>query len=383
MNKVAMVWALSLTVIAAGCGSRREESRAEANAAPIAVKLATVSEAEWPSVYEASGTVRARTTTQISSRLMAAIREVRVRAGDHVRQGEVLVTLDATDIQTRARQAAAVHSEAAGGAAEADHAVESAQANLDLAEATFRRLKDLHDKRSLSNQEFDEAAARERAARASLEMAQARRRQAGSRIAQTEEEQKSAGIQLGYATLTAPFSGVIVARSAEPGNLASPGAPLLTLEQEGGYRLEVEVAESNLSKVRPGEQASVQLDSQEEPLSGRVAEIVPAIDPSSHTFTVKVDLPASPRIHSGLFGRAGFPTGVRKVLAAPATAVVPRGQMQWVFVVENHTARARIVTLGDRTKDQVELLSGISAGEQVVAPAPAALADGARLEVRP
>jgi RND family efflux transporter MFP subunit len=214
-------------------------------------------------------------------------------------------------------------------------------------------------------------------------MAEARSKQAGSRIAQTAEEQNSAGIQLGYASLTAPFAGVIVVRNTEPGNLATPGAPLLTLEQEGAYRLEVEVAESNLSKVRTGEEASVQLDSQEAPLSGRVSEIVPAIDSSSHTFMVKVDLPASSQIHSGLFGRARFPMGARKTLAAPAAAVVQRGQMQWVFVVENQTARARIVTVGDRTKDQVELLSGLAAGEQIVAPAPPTLADGARLEVRP
>jgi RND family efflux transporter MFP subunit len=383
MNKGAFALALSLAVITVGCSSRNEEARVGASAAPITVKTVTVSEVEWPSVYEASGTVRARTTVQISSRLMAYVRKVRVRVGNHVRQGQVLVTLDAADIQTHARQAAAVHSEAAGAATEADQAVESAKANLDLAEATFRRMKDLHDKRSLSNQEFDEATMRVRAARASLEMAEARRKQAGARITQADEEQRSAGIQLGYATLTAPFSGVIVARNTESGNLASPGVPLLTLEKEGGYRLEVEVPESKLPKVRTDQQVDVQLDSQEEPFSGRVTEIVPAIDPSSHTFTVKVDLPTSPQIHSGLFGRARFPTGVRNVLAVPITAVVQRGQMQWVLVVENQTAHARIVSIGDHTKDQVEVLSGLTAGEKIVAPAPATLADGARLEVRP
>ena len=375
--------ALLLTLFAVGCGTRREEPALEAKSVPIAVKTVAGEQVEWPSVYEAAGTVRARTTATIASRLMASVREVRVRAGDHVRQGQVLVVLDSADIQSRVRQAAAGRSEAGSAAVEADQAREAAAASLDLAEATFRRMKDLHDKQSLSNQEFDEATARVRAARAGLEMAESRRKQAGSRIMQAEEQNKSAEIQSGYAMLTAPFAGVIVARGVEPGNLASPGAPLLTLEQEGGYRLEVEVAETSLAKVRVGQPVGVQVDSQDTALAGRVTEIVPAADASSHSFTVKVDLPQSGPIHSGLFGRARFTTGIRKVLAVPATAVVERGQMQWVFVVDNQTARARIVTLGDRAQNQVEVLSGLSAGERVVAPAPATLADGARLEVRP
>jgi RND family efflux transporter MFP subunit len=376
--------AILLLIFAAGCGASHEaQPAASKSAPPIAVQTIAVAQTEWPFIYEASGTVRARTTAQISSRLMAYVREVRVHAGDRVRQGQVLVTLDANDMDARARQVSAARSEAAGAAMEADQATEAAKANLDLAEATFRRMKDLHDKRSISNQEFDEATARVRAARAGLEMTEARRSQAGSRIAQTEEERRSADIQIGYATLAAPFAGVVVTRGVEPGNLASPGAPLLALEQESGYRLEVDVAETNLSKVRLGQQVNVQLDSQEQPLDARVSEIVPAIDVSSHTFTVKIDLPSSAQIRSGLFGRARFPMGTRQVLAVPAAAVVEHGQMQWVFVASDQTARARIVTLGDRVNGQVEVLSGLSAGERVVAPAPANLEDGARLEIRP
>jgi multidrug efflux pump subunit AcrA (membrane-fusion protein) len=98
---------------------------------------------------------------------------------------------------------------------------------------------------------------------------------------------------------------------------------------------------------------------------------------------VKIDLPAAPGLRSGLFGRAVFDTGVRRVLAVPLNAVVERGQLASVFVVEQGAARMRLVTLGARRDGQVEILSGLNGGESVVAPVPPGLRDGARVEVRP
>ncbi len=115
-------------------------------------------------------------------------------------------------------------------------------------------------------------------------------------------------------------------------------------------------------------------------VSGHVSEIVPAVDAGSRTFTAKIDLPAEPGLRSGLFGRATFHFGDRRTIAAPVTAISDRGQMKWMFVVENGVARARIVTLGEKQSGLVEILSGVSAGEHVVAPAPAGLLDGTPVE---
>jgi multidrug efflux pump subunit AcrA (membrane-fusion protein) len=127
----------------------------------------------------------------------------------------------------------------------------------------------------------------------------------------------------------------------------------------------------------------VSLEAMDRRLSCRVSEIVPALDAGSRSALVKIDLPAEPQLRSGMFGRAFFPLGARTVVAMPVAAVIERGQLQSVFVVEDGAARTRLVTTGQRTGDLLEVLSGLSAGERVVAPVPTGLQDGARLEVRP
>lgn len=366
------------------CGSKSDAPRkTEAgNVPPVQVQTTTVSQTEWPSLYDAVGTVRARTAYQVSARIMGAAREVLVRVGDRVRQGQTLVVIDSRDIETRQRQADAALAEARAAEAEAQNAIESAKANLELAESTFKRMKDLHDKQSLSNQEFDEASARLRMAKANADMAASRRRQVEAKIAQAREEGNAVKIQNEYATITAPFAGVVTEKTVEAGNMVTPGAPLMTIEREGAYRLEAAVEEANLSKVRPGMRTSVTLDSLDRAIDAVVSEIVPSVDAASRAFTAKIDLPAVPNLRSGLFGRARFATGTHPVTAVPVNAVIERGQIHWVFVVEGGAARGRIVTLGERHQDSVEVLSGLKPGETIVAPAPGELMDGAKVEVR-
>ena len=165
--------------------------------------------------------------------------------------------------------------------------------------------------------------------------------------------------------------------------MVTPGVPLVTIEREGAYRLEVAVEEGNLGKVRAGMRASVSLDSLDHTFDATVSEIVPSVDPASRAFVAKIDLPSIPNLRGGLFGRARFATGVRTVVCVPASAVVDRGQMQWVFIADGDTARGRIVTLGQRNQDSVEVLSGLKPGEKIIAPASPELADSARIEVRP
>ena len=185
-----------------------------------------------------------------------------------------------------------------------------------------------------------------------------------------------------YTRIAAPFSGVITAKSVEPGNLAAPGAPLLTVEREGAYRLEASVDESKLALVKAGQTVDVDLESLDRRLSARVSEIVPAVDAASRAYLVKIDLPAVPNLRSGVFGRARFLLGTRKVVSIPPAALVERGQLQSVFVMEGGVARTRLVTGGEQRPDAVEVLSGLSGGEMLVSPVPPGLTDGARVEVR-
>jgi RND family efflux transporter MFP subunit len=243
-------------------------------------------------------------------------------------------------------------------------------------------MKELYGNKSISDQEFDEASAKLKAAQSAYDMARAKRAQLDSRLAQAEQELRAAEVTRSYAEMSAPFAGIVTAKSVEPGNLAVPGAPLLTIERDG-YRLEASVEESKLQTIRLGQAVSVALDDIDRPMNARVSEIVPAVDAASRAYTVKIDLPPIPALRSGIFGRAAFQLGSRQVLAIPAGAVTERGQLQSVFIVDNGRARTRLITLGEKANDRVEALSGLTAGEQVIFPVPANLSDGVQIEVRP
>jgi RND family efflux transporter MFP subunit len=230
---------------------------------------------------------------------------------------------------------------------------------------------------------LDEASARLKAAQAAYDMARARRSQWNAKLAQADQEVRSTEVTRSYADLLAPFAGIVVSKSIEPGSLAVPGEPLLTIERGGSYRLEAAVDEDHLAAIRIGQPVSVTLDSSDRTLHARVSEIVPAVDAASRAYTVKIDLPAVPAIRSGVFGRAAFQLGSRPVLAIPAEAVTERGQLQSVLVADNGVARTRLITAGLKVEDRVEVLSGLSAGEKVIFPVPRGLADGDRVEVRP
>jgi RND family efflux transporter MFP subunit len=375
-------YALAALLFLAGCGSEPAHKTVSTPVTPMRVETVAVAETDWPSSYEATGTVRAKTTATISSKLMGYAREVRAQIGDRVREGQPLVVLDARDLETSVVRAEAGREEVKSAIPEAESAIALARSQLDLAQVTFNRMQDLLNKRSITNQEYDEASARLKAAQAALDMARAKRTQLDAKMAQIEQEVRAAGIQRGYSEIIAPFSGTIITKSIEPGTLAVPGAPLFTIERDGAFRLEASVEESRLSLARVGKTVSVTIDGIDRTFPARVAEVVPSVDAAARTGTVKIDLPSLPELRSGLFGRALFETGARKVLTVPSAGVMERGQLQSVYIEENNIAHTRLVTLGTRVKDKVEVLSGLNQGDRVIVPIPTGLADGAPIEVR-
>ena len=366
-----------------GCGEAPKEKTTAASQPAVPVSTATAAIETWPANYEATGTVRARTSAVIAAKLMGYVREVKVQAGDRVREGQPLVMLDTRDLDVSSRRAEAARDEVRTAVPEADGAVAAAKANLDLAQVTFGRMRDLFQKKSISNQEFDEASAKLKAAQAAYDMTQARRVQLNATLARVDQEVRSTDVTRSYAQVLAPFAGIVVSKAIEPGSLAVPGAPLLTIEREGAYRFEASVEEDHLAAIRVGQPVSVTLDTIDRTFDARVSEIVPAVDAASRAYTVKIDLPVLTALRSGVFGRARFQLASRSLLAIPAGAVIERGQLQSVLVADSGVARTRLITVGQKLKDRVEVLSGLSAGERVIFPVPQDLADGASVEVRP
>jgi RND family efflux transporter MFP subunit len=243
----------------------------------------------------------------------------------------------------------------------AQESISAADADYELAAATMNRYQTLYDKKSLSPQEYDEVKTR-------LAASQARRDAAHAGKTQAEAGVVQASTAMGFTRVRAPFDGVVISKVAEPGAMAAPGVPLLVVEDPSRFRLEVQVDESKLSAVKMGESVRVAVDSVgDRILEGKVTQIVPAADPASRTITVKIDLPASSQIRSGLFGRAYFSRGEREAIQVPRSAILSRGQLQAVYVVgTDRLAGLRFVTLGKALGDQVEVLSGLQSGDRIV-----------------
>lgn len=351
-SKLLPLW-LVMAGVFSGCSTERQPAPREPETVRN-VSVLAVQRADVPDLLEAVGTVRAAETSQLASQMMGNIVELRVHEGDRVRRGQVLAVID--DAQPRASVERATAAESA-----AEQEVAASDSDLALAQSTLNRYQNLYDKKSVSPQEFDEVKARYQAALAHRDKALAGQAQGKAALAQ-------AHTAFSYTRVLAPFDGVITEKKADPGTLASPGLPIFTVEGLGHYRLEATVNENDLRYVRMGEQVSVIVDAlQTSELKGKVVQIVPAADPDSRSFLVKIELPAAAQLRSGLYGRAQFSRGKRSSLLIPQTATVARGQLQGVYVLDqNKVARLRYVTLGKNSGAQVEVLAGLQEGERLV-----------------
>jgi len=316
----------------------------------IAAQTSTV-----PQWLEAVGTVHAAQTSQVASQMMGTIVEIRAREGDHVQAGQVLALIDDS------QQLAAVQQSTAASVA-AQKELDAADAELVLADATLKRYQPLFEKSTVSPREFDEIKARHASAVAHREMARAGQAGAEAALAQ-------ARYALGYTRIHAPFAGVITEKKADIGTMAVPGMAIFAVEDTHRYRLEATVDESDLAVVRLGQEVSVVLDAfGDANFLGRIVQMVPAADPASRGFLVKIELPADARLRSGLFGRARISRGQRSALLIPQTALVQRGQLQGVYAIDaNDEARLAYITVGRTVGNQIEVLSGIRDGDKLIA----------------
>jgi len=358
----------------AACSSQAADPSAAA-AAKTPVDVARVTMGDAPDRFEAGGVVRARTSAAITSRILAPVREMRVAPGDRVRAGQVLAVLDARDLSAAARGARASARAAVQGSAASDANARAAEAALALARATHGRIAALHARQSATSQELDEASAALAAAEARAAAARADVARAAAAVDSAEGGSDAAAVTASFALITAPFDGLVTETLVDPGNMAAPGAPLLRLEDARAFRLEVLVDESRIEQVATGAGVAVTIDSGSAgtaaAVTGRVDEIGRAVDADARAFLVKIALPFTGALRSGMFGRAAFDGAPRRALRLPAGALVRQGQLTSVFVVDGGIARLRLVSMrGD------EVLAGVTEGEWVVLSPPPGLADG-------
>jgi len=394
LRRTALLLLLALPL--AACG--KEPAQPAKTAEPPLVRgvaVGTVATQGVEETSEVTGTVKSRTATTISSKIVGRILAMRAQEGGEVQAGQLLVELDDQDIVAQLRRAEAGLREAEAAVGEVDRSLAAvaatrvaAESQRDLAATTLARYQQLLDKKSVAPQEYDQVVARHKAAAADVErviaegqVVQARRQQVLARIESAKAEIASVHVTLGHARIVAPMTGVVVVKHADVGALAAPGAPLLTIEDGRHYWLDAAVPESQLPGIRRGQTLRVSVEAAGLVANATVSEILPAADPATRTAIVRLDLPAKAGLRSGLFGRIWIPAGRRQVLQVAREALIERGQLQGVYVVGlDSIARFRLIRTGATRPGGIEVLSGLSAGELVVLNGVERVQDGARIE---
>jgi membrane fusion protein, multidrug efflux system len=345
----AVVW------LSGGCGARVAPGTVEvAGALAQGGGVASVEAVTAPAIEWASGDVASARHTAVASRVLARIEEIRARAGSVVSEGDVLVVLDARDLQARVGEAA--------------EALRSSKAQLELARLERARVEELFRTGVAPRQRLDEVRSKLRAAEAAFEG----RKQALD----------AATAAASFAEIRSPVSGRVIDRLAEPGDTAVPGQPLLRIYDPTRLRVEAPVRESLAVHLTVGDVMRVDVPALGEPVEGRIDEIVPFAERGARTLLIKVSLPRTDgRLFAGMFARVAIPAGERRRLLVPDLAVERIGQLEFATVIDSDgSVERRLVTTGEPAGDQaVEVLSGLQAGERVRLPeAPRDAATGAR-----
>ena len=330
-----------LALVAAGCGKHEEDEASAAQAPVVPVVVAEVAVLPLWDKEEVVGNVEAAQRAVLSAKVTGVIDSLKVAPGARVVRGEVLATIDAREIRAR---------------------LDSAVAAQDQAKKDFARIERLLQSGSSTRQEFEAAMTRLRTADAGL---------------------VEARTMLQYTEIAAPFDGVVTRKLVEVGDLATPGKALLEMENSSLLRFECQIPEALVDRVQIGEELAVAIDAAGAALTGKVSEIAPSASAGSRTFLVKLDLPPAEKLRAGQFGRVSVPVRERPAVLVADGAVVRRGQIESVFVIEEGVARLRLVKTGRRHNGQVEIISGLSGGEKVASKDAHLLNDGAAVEVAP
>jgi RND family efflux transporter MFP subunit len=373
---VGVTAALLTSAALAGCSARPAAAASSDGAEPIAVTTAKVAMTDVARAIDSGGVVQARTTATITSRILAPVREVGVSPGDRVRKGQTLIVLDGDDLAAGARAARSAALAAEQGSKAAAAELSAAEAGLVLARASHDRIAGLQARRSATAQELDDAIAALRSAEARVAAAAARTSQAALAVESARAAGDQASTANSFSTIAAPFDGMIAEKMVEPGNMASPGVPLLRVEDTRRFRLEVRVDESRIGQIRNGDIVPVLLGTGTTSITGTVVEVSRAVDADARAFLVKIALPDAAGLRSGEFGKARFRGAPQRALIIPSSAIMRRGQLTSVFVVDNGIARVRLVSLSES-----EVLAGLTESEVVILSPPAGVTDGRRVSV--
>ncbi|MDQ6967786.1 MAG: efflux RND transporter periplasmic adaptor subunit [Mariprofundaceae bacterium] len=304
----------------------------------VVAEQLTLTLKEVPIYYMTSGMVTSDHRVAISSRLSGYIRDIKVREGDQVSEGQVLLHIDPVN---------------------AKQALVRAKADVNNAKLDMQRYESLLHEGAVTSQQFDKVKLRYQVAKSQV---------------------KQAKHQLSYAEVSSPMSGVVVEKRMEKGDLASPGMPILILEDPSSLLVQTYASEQFVAQIDEGDAVDVEIASLKRHFKGVVRQIVEAADPVSHQFLVKVSLPSMEDIHPGMFAQTGFHVGMRKALLIPEAAVITQAGLNAVYVTDAASvAHYRLIRIGKRQDNMLEILAGLHDGDHIVWAGKPALRSGMKV----
>jgi multidrug efflux pump subunit AcrA (membrane-fusion protein) len=342
--------------------------RQAGGAEAAAGEILTVTPTPIPRLYTAVGTVQSRDEVDVSPRIAARILEVTVRSGDRVEKNQVLVRLDDSDLTAAMRRAREQAAAAEAGIAQAKEAVVEAEAALELAAKEKERITALFEKKVVPRQELDQALSRYRQSQAAVNQARQAERAAIAGRAAAEQAVQLAEARLSYATIRSPMAGIVSERLVDPGDMASPGRILLSLFDATLLRLEVPVRESLVQAIDLGQTIPFRVPALQRTFEGEVREIVPAVDPGSRTFRIRICIGAAKGLRPGMFGTMRLTLGSEPALLVPARAVRRAGQVEYLRMMTEDGPRQRLVRTVPAEGDARRVVSGLVPGARIVVP---------------
>lgn len=306
---------------------------------PLQVSVIAAEESKPLRQVEVMASVKASQSATIAARISGNISELPVKLGDNVQQGDTLVVISADETRAKLNQA---------------------QAQLDQADRNLKRERNLL-KKNAATQESVRTLEESRTIAAAA--------------------YKEAQTMLDYTVIKAPFAGIITSKPANIGDLAVPGKPLLTIENESSLQVIADIPEALVLGLAIGDQLSVRVDAADLDIQGTITEIAPTADPRSRTAPIKLDIEPSDKLRSGQFARVSLPGTTGSAIMIPAASIRPFGQLERVFIIDDNTARLQLVKTGLLHGENIEVLSGVNGGDKVVVSDTKELSDGRKVTI--
>lgn len=365
-NKLSL---LAVTVVAASllysCSGNKPEQKNISNENPITVTVATPGSNDISGGINASGQVEAIQSANISTRVMGYITNVYVKIGDKVKQGQLLFTVNSSDILAKRAQT--------------DAGIAQADAALTNAKKDFERFSTLYKQQSATAKELDNASLQYYAAKANANAAKQMRNEVNA--------------QLSYTNVTAPFSGVVTQKMQDAGSMATPGMPVVTIEQSGNLQVSASVSESQIAKIKQGDEAMLNIKSINKIISGKITQISQSSQSSGGQYIIKISIPDSEKkqVYAGMYVNVNIPVkGLVQTASAnennilvPAESIINKDQLTGLYTIgNNNTALLRWVRLGKSFGNNVEVLSGLAKNEAFIVHADGRLYNGATVTIK-